>query len=322
MKGFNKLLVIGPGSLVGSRFVEIGHGEVSMWGAGGSIDGVLGLESFENLDITDESLCLKVIKDSPADYVINFAGAALVDEIEKNKPSFLDEASLKENIAYKVNVLGVRYVISACKKTGKFPIFISTDFVFDGKTGPYKESDPVADNPQDVGFYAWTKILAEKEILNSGISCLIIRIAYPYRKNYTKKTDFARTILKVYDELKNGLRQDVYPMFSDQTLTPTFTDDLFPALKLLVSQKQTGIFHLASLKITTPYDFAYELLKTARNVNHPEALLKKGSIIEFQKNHPELAKRPVQGGLRSDNIARLGFQPTDWKEGIKKAFKY
>lgn len=317
-----KILVIGPGSLTGSRFVELGKESFEMYGAGGDMDEGLGdLVDFQKLDITDEDRVLDVIRSFPGEIVINFAGATLVDEIEKTRPKNPnDEVELEKNSAYKVNVLGTKYLAEACMEYGKFPIFISTGFVFDGKAGPYSEVDEMVSSPEDISWYGWTKVLAEKEVEKSGVKNITLRISYPYRSVYSGKLDFARNILKVYDDFKSGIREDMYPMFSDQTLTPTLIDDIPGAVIFLLEREITGLIHLTSPEVTTPYDFCLEILRVARNVEDPGGLIKKGSIVDFQSSHPDIAKRPVHGGEKSDKIKGIGFTPTGWKEGIQKAY--
>ena len=317
-----KILIIGPGSLTGSRFVELIKDKYEVHGAGGNMDeGREDLVEFQRLDITNEQAVNEVISSFPGEIIINFAGATLVDKIEKTRPKNPeDQSELEQNMAYKVNVLGTRYLANVCKERGKFPIFISTGFVFDGKNGPYSEEDGFASSPDDVSWYAWTKILAEKEVENSGVQNITLRIAYPYRSEYSGKFDFARNMLKMYDDFKAGKRDSIYPMFSDQTLTPTFIDDIPASVDFLLEKQASRIFHLTSPEITTPYDFCLELLRVACGEKHPEQLIQKGSIVEFQKTHPEAAKRPVHGGEKSDKIKGMGFTPTGWKEGIKKAY--
>lgn len=300
-------LVIGASSLTGSRFLELAEGEIF---------------PADKFDIADPDQVKKALENFPGKYVLNFAGLTNVDEIEKNRPQNPnDQKELDQNSAYRVNVIGTKNLIQACLELKKFPIFISTGFVFDGEDGPYSEDDPIASSVDQVGWYAWTKILAEKAVKDSGIDSLTTRISYPYRAEFPGKLDFARSILKVYDEFKEGKRDSIYPMFADQTLTPTLIDDLPEALLTLVNQNATGIYHVSSPEIITPYDFCLELLRVARNVENPEQVIKKGSIVEFQKLHPEISKRPVKGGEKCDKIIALGFNPTSWKEGIKKAFE-
>src|SRR3989344_6988294 len=307
-----KILVIGPNSLTGSRFIELGQDSFEIFTAS-SRKG--------EIDITNNKNVEQVISSFPGKVIINFAGATLVDEIEKTRPeSPENENKLNQNLAYQINVLGTRYLAESCKKYDKHPIFISTGFVFDGESGPYNEDDQLATSPKQISWYGWTKVLAEREIAESGVECLVLRISYPYCSNFEGKADFARSMLKVYDQFKSGERDSIYPMFSDQKSTPTFIDDLLPAINLLISKNAKGILNLTSPEVTTPYDFCLELLKKAREVENPSAIIKKGSIIAFQNTHPEIARRPVKGGERVDKIIQLGFTPTSWKDGIQKAF--
>lgn len=308
----NKILVIGPGSLTGSRFIELLKDSYEIYGAGGGMDEGDGLVSFEKLDITNNENIDKVIGRFPGEFVINFAGATLVDEIEKTRPTDPNnQDELDQNLAYRVNVLGTRNLVQASKKYNKFPIFISTGFVFDGKNGPYNEDDPLAASPEDVSWYAWTKILAEKEVEQSVNKCLTIRICYPYRSEYPGKLDFGRNLLQVSTK---------YPIFADQTLTPTLIDDIPEAVVFLLGKGESGIFHVTSPEVTTPFEFCLELLRVVRGETNPEKLVKKGSIVEFQNLNPKVAKRPVHGGEKSDKMIKRGFTPTSWREGIRKAY--
>lgn len=308
-----KMLIIGCGSLVGSRFAQM-FTDQEFYCAGGALDAKnTHPKSFKEMDITNFDTVKKVISSFPGKYVINFAGATLVDEIEKSR------SQAENSLAYKVNVLGTHNLVESCQETGKFPILISSGFVFDGKSGPYSEEDPIAQNPQDVSWYAWTKILAERQVLSSGIDYLMIRISYPYRSEYREKSDFARNFLKLYDGVKSGIKE-WYPIFTDQILTPTLIDDLPKAVLILLKKNATGIYHLTSPLTCSPFEFCCEILKKARGVKNPASLVPQGSLIQFQKLHPEIAKRPVRGGEKSDKIQQLGFTPTSWKEGISKAF--
>lgn len=322
-QSLDSLLVIGTGSLVGSRFIELLDQDIDVFGAGTSNDQGLAekLKGFSELDLTNFDQTLNVVKNYPGKYVINFAGVTLVDEIEKTRPESLnDKSQLEQNLAYQVNVLGTKNLLSTCRQTNKFPIFISTGMVFDGKNGPYSEDDATASSSDEVSWYAWTKILAERLVISSKEKFLMIRISYPYRKDYAQKSDFARNLLKIYDEYKALQRKEIYPIFIDQFLTPTFIDDLEEALTILIAKNAMGVFHVGSPKVTTPYEFCCKLLKVARNVKNPEQIVPKGSIIEFQKKHPELAKRPIKGGEKVDKIIDFGFTPTTWEDGIEKAF--
>jgi len=317
-----KWLVIGSGSLVGSRFIELACGGNNIYGAGGEADkNNPNLVEFSELDVTDEEAVKRVISNFPGNHVINFAGVTIVEQIEKTRPiDPFNQQELDQNLAYRVNVIGTRNIIKACQETGKFPIFISTGFVFDGTNGPYSEDDPIATDPNQVSWYAWTKVLAEKEVSNSGIENITIRISYPYRSEFDGKTDFARSFLSLYDGIQKGEKQ-WYPIFTDQKLTPTFIDDLPEAVLTLVEDDARGIFHLTSPEITDPYQFCCEVLRVARGVEDPESIVPKGLLVKYMEEHPEAPLKPLDGGELVDKIVSLGFIPTNWKMGIKKAFE-
>src|SRR3989344_1983039 len=313
-------LVIGSGSLIGSRFVDLSGPTSSLYGAGQKeLDSNNKLlKGFQSMDITDFDQVLRAIYRAPGKYVINFAGATLVDEIEKKRPKNpQDQNELNQDLAYRLNVLGTRNILEACKKLSKLPILISTESVFKGSDGPYVEDDQIVASPDEVSWYGWTKVLAEKEVEKTGSPFLILRISYPYRKDYLGKGDFARNFLKLYDNIQNDSSKGWYPIFDNQQLTPTFVDDLPTAVQTLVEKEASGIYHITSPEEATPYDFCCELLKVARGVADPAILVPRGDVVRFQQKHPELAKRPVDGRLKSDRISQLGFKPTSWKEGIK-----
>lgn len=316
-----EILVISPSSLIASRFVEILGSKIDIYGAGQDKNFIEKyLKDFKELDITNPKQIESVLASFPGKYVINFAAVTDVGGMEKTRPQNTDATNeLEENLGYRVNVLGTQNLIDACKKTGKIPIFISTDFVFDGKNGPYSEDDEIVGSSEEVGWYAWTKILAEQKISASGIDHIILRLSYPYRKEFEGKGDIARNFLKLYDKYKNGEVGGMYPIFQDQIFTPTFIDDITDAVMVLIQNNAAGIYHLSSPELTNFYQFFCKLLKVARGVDEPEKIIPVGSLAEHIKAHPE-AKWPLCGGLKTAKIEKLGFRPTTWEEGIKKAF--
>ncbi len=126
---------------------------------------------YESMDITDPSSVESVFEKYQPDVVINTAAMTNVDACESNR----DEAWL-------LNVQSVEYIIEACKKFNTHLVHLSTDFVFDGRKGPYVETD----EPNPLSFYAHTKYEGEKLIEKSGISAAILRacseISAPIRR--------------------------------------------------------------------------------------------------------------------------------------------
>ena len=287
------LAVIGSSSMVGSRFCELASKNLNLVKADFNGD--------VQIDITSKESVSIFFKKNNFESLILFSAFTDVDSAESQRNN-------KNGSCWMVNVVGVENIVSECQKTKRNLILISTDFVFDGSNGPYSESDPPGPDMKKVSWYGITKVESEK-IVKSLQNYMILRISYPYRGRFNSKDDIAKRILRMAKD------NTLYPMFSDQIITPTFIDDISTAAPLIIKNRGGGIIHLASPKITTQYEFAKELLSV---FNDDPDKVKKGSLVSFlnEGNTP----RPQKGGLKTEKIEKLGFTPTDWKTGIKKIF--
>jgi len=259
------------------------------------------LNGSPSVDITNAESVSKFFQDNDFFTAILFSAFTDVDAAEAQKGD-------KDGICWQINVRGVGHIVQMCKKHNRGLIFISTDFVFDGQNGPYGEEDPVGVNMDLVSWYGQSKIAGEKIITDELKDFVILRISYPYRAFFKDKDDFFKKILNLYKENK------LYPMFDDQMMTPTFIDDVAPALQTILKSGQKGIFHLASPTQTTPYLITRKLIESVGG--DPDAA-QKGSIEQFLKGAGQ-TPRPVKGGLKVAKIESLGFVPTTWEEGIEK----
>ncbi len=152
-----KLLIIGSSSLVGSHFVETfaDKYEISTIGRRNIFEGTSSLASFETVDIQNESRLKEAVRNSKAEFVINYAAETNVDGCEV-------ESGNTSGHVYLTNTVAVRWIAQACKDSGKVFYQISTDFVFDGSSGPYSEEDKAGPVSTEIGWYGYTKYLAEK----------------------------------------------------------------------------------------------------------------------------------------------------------------
>ncbi|MBI2066219.1 NAD(P)-dependent oxidoreductase [Candidatus Woesebacteria bacterium] len=289
-----KILVFGADGLVGSRFTDLYHKETPTI-----------TPKFEELDITNKKaveLYFETYKDE-FHSVINFAAYTDVDAAEKEKGN-------EKGVVYLVNAVGAQNLAEATKAFDKYLIHISTDFIFsgtEGYPGPYPEDAKLTDNPEDVTWYGWTKLVGEKRVRQVNKNASIVRISYPYRAQFAGKLDYARKILSLYDEGK------LYPMFSDQKITPTFIDEAAKVFYLLLEEKKSGIYHVASCDLTTPFSFAGYILEKARGA---KGALKEGSMKEFLKV-PGRPPRPRLGGLANEKTAKeLGMTLMTWREAV------
>jgi len=287
--------VIGASSMVASRFCDLTKNNFNL--VKGDLSGKIAV------DITREKSVSDFFKNHKFDWVLLFSAFTDVDEAEKQRND-------KKGLCWKINVEGVKNVASECKKNKKNLLFISTDFVFDGSGGPYDENSPAGPDLDKVSWYGITKLEAERLIQKTLRKFIILRISYPFRGPFSGKDDQVKKILRLYDA------GNLYPMFYNQTITPTFVDDVAPAVSLLFKKGARGIFHLASPKITNHFEFAKKVLETFGKDTDE---LKQGSIVEFLKN-PSATPRPVNAGLKVEKLRKLGFLPTDWEKGIEAVF--
>lgn len=283
-----KILGTGLTGLVGSRIVELLKDKYE----------------FENLsrssgvDIADKNQVLAKIENSNAQVVLHLAGKADVDGCEDDKTLGQDGE------AWKINAEGVRNVADACFATNKKLIYISTDFVFDGTKDVYLEDDI----PNPINWYAKTKYEGEKIVKALKTPWIIVRIAYPYRANFTKP-DFFRVIL---NHLEKG---DPIAAITDHIFTPTFIDDIAFALDTIINNNSQGIFHVVGGQNLTPFD-AVSLI--AREFGLDKSKINKTTRSEFFKNR---APRPFQLALKNGRIIKLGVQMRTFEEGIKEIKK-
>ncbi len=275
-----KILALGGSGLVGSRFIEL---------YGSRFDIVS--PTHDELDILNANELSNWVKDSLAQVVINFTGFTNVDEAEKEKDN-------PSGMAYKLNVLAVGNLAKICAENQIHFIHLSTDYVFDGtKNEPYVETD----KPNPVNWYGRTKRLGEEEILSINMDYTLVRPEMPYSSKFLKKSDIARTFLKMLQDGKeiNGV--------SDQKITPIYVDDLVNALAKIVEKKPKGIYHIASTDYTTPYDLAVMI---ADKFNLDKSKIKPVPFADYNQTRP--AKRPQNSYLDTTK-----FQ-TEFGTGILK----
>ncbi len=265
----NKPTIIGTGlsGMVGSRFVELFKKDFEF----------INLDLATGIDITDPKKVDNAFSQYQSTTVIHFAAFTDVSKA-------FEENGNKQGIVYKVNTLGTKNIAQACKKYNHYLIHISTDFIFDGtKKDLYTEED----KPKPIEWYGQTKLWGEQEVEKSGCNYVIARLAFPFRAKFPQKLDLVRNMI---EKLKTN---SLYPMFTDQIITPTFTDDLCNALRLFIDKKPIGIYHLAGSTSLSPYELAQKI-STTFNL---KADIKPGSFIEYMKKDP----RPRQQYLKISN---------------------
>lgn len=285
-----KIFTIGASGMVGSRIIELLSSKHTF--------DDLSLTS--GVDITNPASLDPIRHDTEHEVVIHLAAKADVDGCEADKPLG------KEGAAYKINVDGTRNVLEACRRSKKKFLYISTDFIFDGENVPdggYTEEAV----PRPLSWYGETKLMGEEVVKSvTDVQTLIMRIAFPYRKEFAMKKDFVRAIA---DRLKNNLP---IAAITDQKITPTFIDDIAYAIDALLMQNEKGIFHVVGSESLTPYAAAMQIAKT---FGLDVSLIGKTTGEEFFKNR---APRPFNLSLNNDRIEKLGVKMKSFSHGLEQ----
>ncbi len=282
------ILIIGGHGLVGSRVVEL----------------LADSFTFENqsrhtgLNITDAQATLERIAASQSSIILHIAAKTNVEACEQ------DRALSNSGEAWTVNVEGVRNVVNACEKSQKQLIYVSTDFVFGNQVSPeggFSEQDV----PCPMNWYGQTKYEAEKIVQQMRAPWLIIRIAYPYRGQYSK-SDFARTFLTLLQQGKP------LKLVIDHIMNPTFIDDIAFALDTLIQQQAAGIYHLAGSQSLSPYEAG---LAIAEAFNLDRSLITPISRAEYFRNR---APRPSNVTMNIEKSCQLGIRLRTFREGLQE----
>lgn len=242
------------------------------------------------LDIAKRNETKRIVLDFFPDIVINAAAYTNVDGCEDNK-----------ELAWNINVNGVKYLVEGCRVVDAKLIQLSTDFIFDGVNGPYSEID----KPNPISYYGRTKLGSENEIKIGGIPFTIIRTNVIYGTQKGIKKDFVQWVV---ENLKNEKQINVV---TDQMNNPAFVNDLADGIILTIDKKKTGIYNLGGIELISRCDFAAkiaEVFDLDKNLINP--------ILTSQLK--QKAKRPLNGGLIILKAqTELNYQPHSLIDNLK-----
>jgi dTDP-4-dehydrorhamnose reductase len=296
-----KILVTGANGMLGRRLVrklvEQQYEVVATAKGQSKLEDINGEKpiDFRSLDITDGASMNRLINEVRPDVILHAAAMTQVDECELHK---ID--------CWNTNVTATRFIVDAAKETGSRIIFISTDFVFDGLHGPYKEED----EPNPVNYYGSSKLAAEKTVMESGLDWAIVRTVLVVGSTADGQRQNILTWVK--EKLEKGEKIKVV---DDQVRTPTYVDDLADGIMLVLEKNKKGIFHIAGKDTLTPYQIANQ---TAIFLKLDSALIEKAAIENFS----QAALRPPTTGFIIDKAkVELDYQPHSFNEILPEVFK-
>ena len=245
-------------------------------------DTITGLSS-RDADIRDLKRVQQVIRDANPDWIVLAAAYTDVDGCESNR-----------DLAFAVNRDGAMNVALAAQEIGARLLFLSSDYVFDGKkTTAYDVDDPR--NPQ--GVYGQTKAEAEVKLLGLMPECCILRTSWLFGVG---GKCFPDTILKL------AASRPVLEVVNDQRGRPTYVVDLARAILQLCRKNAAGIVHVTNSGDCTWFDFAKEIVRSAG------LAIPVRPVSSAPMARP--APRPAYSVLSPDSLRALGIEMPSWQD--------
>jgi len=249
-------------------------------------DAVTGLNS-RDADIRDAKRVQQAVRDSRSECIVLAAAYTDVDGCENNP-----------ELAFAVNRDGAVNVASAAREAGARLLFLSSDYVFDGKkTQPYETG--ATRNPQSV--YGRSKAEAEMALIEVLPESCIARTSWLFG---TGGKCFPDTILKL------AASRPALDVVNDQRGCPTYVIDLARAIVQLCRKDARGIVHATNAGDCTWFEFAQEIVRSAGFATEVRP------VSSAQMARP--APRPSYSVLSAASLRRLGIEMPTWQDALRR----
>ena len=287
-----RIIIAGGNGMLGQRLIEFYNklNDVELISTSVEEKSVFDDVDYVQADISNRNEIKKVVYDFCPDFIINAAAYTNVDKSESER-----------ELAWKINVKGVEYLSETARVLDSHLIHISTDYIFDGRSGPYTEND----TPNPLGYYARTKLASENTLKISGCKNTILRTNVLYGTAKYSRPDFVKWVvesLRANKEIR---------IVDDQINNPTFIDDLVQGINKIVELRREGIYNIGGNEFLNRYEFT---LMIAEYFKLDKNLVKKIKTEEL--NQP--ARRPLKSGLITIKAqSELGYKPHTINQALK-----
>ncbi len=245
------------------------------------------------LDVNRPDDLKRVFQDFSPDVVVNCAAMTHVDACETERQA-----------CWRLNVDAVDLIARLCLSSGARLVQLSSDFVFDGTGGPYREPD----RPLPVNFYGKSKLAAENAARGAGIDqWTVVRTALVFGTG--EQLARSNVVLWMIDELSRGRSIRVV---TDQVRTPTWAPDLAFGIERILRFGKTGTYHVSGSEIVSIHELAVDV---ARAFDFDEALI---TPID-SSGLTQAAVRPARTGfiiLKAES--ELGYRPTPLRDALTR----
>ena len=289
-----RILLTGSNGLLGQKIVPLllKHPEVDFLATarGANRHPLADRFAYASLDLTDEAALEQRMADFQPEVVINTAAQTQVDHCEDHREA-----------CDRVNIVAVEALARACQAAHAKLVHISTDFVFDGADGPYRETDA----PNPVNYYGLSKHKGEQAIQASGCRYAILRTILLYGV----AADMSRSNIVLWARRTLSAGHPVKAV-NDQWRTPTLVEDLAQATVAAALRPAEGIYHIGGP----------ELMRIDDIIRQVAAFWQLDASLISEIDSPSLnqkAKRPPRTGLVIDRARQdLDYQPRSFEEGL------
>lgn len=242
----------------------------------------------QDFDLTDREATVKYITACHPDAVVHCAAYTAVDKAEDNR-----------EVCRRVNAEGTRNVALACREIDAKMIYISTDYVFDGRGTAFFQPD---DRKDPINFYGLTKSDGEDQVKELLKKYFIVRISWVFGIN---GANFVKTMLRLAEN------HDTLNVVNDQVGSPTYTRDLAVLLCDMLQTEKYGVYHATNEGVCSWADFAQEIMRLsgAQTVIHPIP----------SSEYPARAKRPANSRMSKNKLDENGFaRLPGWHDALKR----
>lgn len=218
--------------------------------------------------------------------------------IRKNQPAHVLLVAAATNVAWceehpdeswAINARGPRATAEAARDVGATLTFISTDYVFNGDSGPYAEGDPT----DPINVYGSHKLEAEKAVLEANAGNLVIRTCQVFGED-SRRANF---VLRLVDRLRTGEEVETA---TDLYGTPTFAPDLAKAVVDLTLNRASGLWHVAGDTFLSRYELASRVVALFGCAS--------GVVLKVRVDEMgDVVNRPRRAGLTSGRLTSAGL---------------
>ena len=290
-----KVLVTGSNGLLGQKIIYslIERKDIDLLATSKGLNRLITKSGYRyvDLDITKNEEVKKVFENENPDAVINCAAMTNVDYCEENQDS-----------CWEINVKAVENLAKSCEVSKSHLLHLSTDFVFDGKSGPYNEND----KPNPLHFYAKSKLKSEEIVKKIMTNWTIARTIIIY--GITDNMSRSNIVLWAKKEIENG---NTINVVNDQLRSPTLAEDLAKGCISIIDKSAFGLYHLSGPKTYSILDLVYQV---ADFYNLDKSLILPVTSASLNQS----ATRPLSTGFDITKAKKdLDFNPVDFLEGIK-----